>query len=42
MVTMFPISNGVELTEQYNLVDEANIYHLFLLEEEPDGVNINR
>jgi hypothetical protein len=25
-----------------DLVDEANIYHLFVLEEAPLGVNINR
>ena len=25
-----------------DLVDEANIYHLFVLEEEPAGVNIKR
>jgi hypothetical protein len=25
-----------------DLVDEANIYHLFVLEEAPDGVNNNR
>jgi hypothetical protein len=24
------------------LVDEANIYHLFVLRQEPDGVNIRR